>query len=165
MNPSLTETDEREIRLENLWAWGGHSLEQWDGPATILWVEDEPFVRDVTCEILRSAGYRVLVARNAEEAVEIYGQRGHEVDLLLTDVILPGATGRVLAGRLRRAESALKVLYVTGYAEQMGVCSLENEDCLAKPFSTSALLETLRGMLDRPETPRERGAMLACVGA
>ena len=60
---------------------------------TILFVEDEAFVREVTCEVLRSAGYRVLVANNAAEAAGIYDQRRGEVELLLSDVVLPGEMG------------------------------------------------------------------------
>jgi len=114
---------------------------------TILLVEDESFVREVTCEVLRAVGYQVLVAKNAADALDIYNERGSEVDLLLTDVILPGDTGRVLAARLRRANPRIKVLYVTGYAEQMGLRGTALEDCLAKPFSTDALLQSERDAL------------------
>ena len=134
---------------------------------TILYVEDEPFVREVTAEVLRAAGYRVLVARNAAEAIDMFQGWGSDVELLLTDVILPGESGRVLAGRLRRANSPLNVLYVTGYAEHMGIRSMAHEDCLAKPFSTDALLEKVRRMMNRPDIHGQKafGAMLACVGA
>src|SRR5271169_602645 len=116
---------------------------------TILFVEDEAFVREVTCEVLRSAGYRVLVANDAAEAAGIYDQRGGEVELLLSDVVLPGETGRALAGRLRRGNPELKVLLVTGYAEQMGMQDTKGEECLAKPFSTEALLRRVRQLLDQ----------------
>lgn len=115
---------------------------------TILFVEDEAFVRDVTCEVLRSAGYRVLAARNAAEAVGIYEARGGEVELLLSDVVLPGETGPAMARRLRREHPELKVLLVTGYAEQMGLLEGKQEEFLAKPFSTEALLRKVRQVLD-----------------
>jgi CheY-like chemotaxis protein len=118
------------------------------GAETILFVEDEAFVRDVTCEVLRSAGYRVLTARNAVEAAREYDRCCGEVTLLLTDVILPGETGRELAGRLRRANPGLKVLLVTGYAEQMGLRDAGPEKCLAKPFSTGMLLRRVRQAID-----------------
>jgi PleD family two-component response regulator len=86
---------------------------------TILFVEDEAFVRNVTAEVLRSAGYRVLTARNAEEALVAYREYPSAMDLLLSDVILPGETGLTLAARLRREDSGLKVLFVTGYAAQL----------------------------------------------
>jgi two-component system cell cycle sensor histidine kinase/response regulator CckA len=130
--------------------WGrGEGDEILAGEETILLVEDEAFVRDVTCEVLRSAGYRVLAARNAAEAVRIYEARSGEVELLLTDVVLPGETGDAMAGRLRREHPELKVLLVTGYAEQMGRLSGKQEEFLAKPFSAETLLRTVRGLLDR----------------
>ncbi|HYM74772.1 MAG TPA: response regulator [Candidatus Dormibacteraeota bacterium] len=128
-------------------------------PVTILFVEDEAFVREVTREILESEGYRVLTAGSAAEAQRIYNERGTEVDLLLTDVILPGESGRVLAARVRRENAALKVLYVTGYPEQMVMRATENEDCLAKPFSADALLDRVRQLLD----PADVLAMRACA--
>ena len=115
---------------------------------TILFVEDEAFVRGVTCEVLESAGYQVLVANNALEALRVYDARRSEVELLLTDVVLPGETGYVLADKLRRENPDLKVLFVTGYLEQMAAMA---EECLAKPFSTEMLLHRVRRLLDPGE--------------
>ena len=120
---------------------------------TILLVEDEAFVREVTSEVLRSAGYRVLTAKNAEEAMHIYAAQGDEVKLLLSDVVLPGESGRVLAGRLRRENPWLKILLVTGYAEHMGPRGSREEECLAKPFSTEVLLGRVRELLGRVRLP------------
>ena len=119
------------------------------GSETILYVEDEAFVRDVTCEVLRSAGYRVVTARNAAGGAQAYDLERGAVDLLLTDMILPGENGRALSTRLKRENPALKVLFVTGYAEQMGLRVGEHEECLAKPFSSGTLLQTLRRLIDR----------------
>jgi CheY-like chemotaxis protein len=118
------------------------------GSETILFVEDEAFVREVTCEVLRSAGYRVLTARNALEGAQAYDLERGAVELLLTDVILPGENGRALAARLKRANPDLRVLFVTGYAEQMGLRRGEHEECLAKPFSSGTLLQTIRRLVD-----------------
>jgi CheY-like chemotaxis protein len=117
--------------------------------ATILFVEDEAFVREVTGEVLRSAGYQILTATNAAEASSIYDAHRSDVDLLLTDVVLPGETGRALAGRLRRENPRLRVLLVTGYSEQMAPLAATDEECLAKPFSTEVLLRRVRQLLDR----------------
>jgi len=122
------------------------------GAETILFVEDEAFVREVTCEVLRSAGYRVLTAKNATEAMCYYEACRGAVELLLTDVVLPGETGFALAVRLRRQNPELKVLLVTGYAEQMGRREAKHEECLAKPFSTEALLQSVRDLLDQGKT-------------
>lgn len=132
---------------------------------TILLVEDEAFVRTVTCEVLQSAGYRVLMAENSAQAASIYEQRGDEVDLLLTDMVLPGETGLALAGRLRREKPDLNILLVTGYTMQMGLRALKPEELLAKPFSTEALLQRVRQLLDSQElrTAKEDSVTLACA--
>ena len=139
----MTET----LEDANQWCPGAGE-EMLRGAETILFVEDEAFVRDVTCEVLRSAGYRVLSAKNATEAIRSYDARRGEVELLLTDVVLPGETGLALAGRLRSEAPDLKVLLVTGYAEQMGRREGKHEECLAKPFSTEVLLRSVRRLLD-----------------
>lgn len=132
--------------------FGGEQGEGWnDAPLpgefrTILLVEDETFVREVASEVLRAAGYRVLTAKNAAEAMQIY-ENGFDIDLLLTDVVLPGETGRVLAERLRRANPRLPVLLATGYGEQMA--REAGEECLAKPFSTEDLLGRVRQLLEK----------------
>jgi two-component system cell cycle sensor histidine kinase/response regulator CckA len=136
------QADTPEVRTWQLGAAGEDRA-----AATILLVEDEVFVREVTTEVLLSAGYRVLAARNAAEAEQAYVQRCGEVDLLLTDVILPGENGRSFAARLRLRHPTLKILLVTGYAEQMGLPENEREKCLAKPFSTRELLEKVNEMI------------------
>ena len=116
---------------------------------TILLVEDETFVREVASEVLRSAGYRVLTAKNAAEAARTYDFESGEVDLLLTDVVLPGESGRALAERLRQASPRLKVLLITGYAKQMRLEEVGTVACLAKPFSVGVLLGKVREVLER----------------
>jgi len=117
------------------------------GSETILLVEDETFVRDVASEVLRSAGYQVLTAKDATEAGAIYDLHGGEVDLLVTDVVLPGESGRAFAQRLQEASSRLQVLLITGYAKQMGLEGAGTVACLAKPFSVGALLGKVRECL------------------
>ena len=136
--------------------------------ATILFVEDEVFVRGVTFEVLQSAGYRVLTAKDADEALRIYDEHGSEIDLLLTDVILPGDSGFGMAAKIRRENPGLSVLFVTGYAEQMAIaCEKEGEECLAKPFSSEGLLRRVRELLDGIEARNqmENLAMLAVANA
>jgi CheY-like chemotaxis protein len=124
---------------------------------TVLFVEDEAFVRGVASEVLRSAGYRVLIARDAGEAARTYEAQLGTVDLLLSDVILPGENGRSLAARLRRANPRLKVLLITGYVEQMVEPTTDVEECLAKPFSVDVLLQRVRQVLDSAKTPVTEG--------
>lgn len=118
---------------------------------TILFVEDEAFVREVIGEVLRSAGYRVLTASSAAEAVSVFNACRGELQLLLTDVVLPGETGRVLAAKLLREKIGLKVLLVTGYTEEITGLDAKHEECLRKPFSTAVLLQRVRQLLDQRE--------------
>ncbi len=119
-----------------------------DYAETILLVEDEGVVREVTCEVLRSAGYTVLTAKNAVEAVRQYEACGGAVELLLTDVILPGESGHALATRLRQADPRLKVLLVTGYGREMDLGEVGKGECLAKPYSRGVLLREVRQRMD-----------------
>lgn len=157
-----------EPREEEIGWHGGVTLQTPAGAETILLVEDEAFVREVTSEVLRSAGYRVLAAKNAAEAVRLYSayQDAHrgEIELLLTDVVLPGESGRELSRRLRRENPGLKILLVTGYAEQLGRLEAEREEFLPKPFSTDVLLRRVSHLLRRAELPvgTEALVMHAC---
>ena len=147
--------------LEEGIGWHGSlALQTPAGAGTILFVEDEAFVREVTGEVLRSAGYRVLSAKNAAEAVRLYDAHRGEVELLLTDIVLPGESGRALSRRLRHENPGLKILLVTGYAEQLGLLETEEEEFLAKPFSTEVLLRRVSRLLQRTELPVRTEALV-----
>jgi DNA-binding response OmpR family regulator len=117
------------------------------GGKAILYVEDEAFVREVTCDVLRNAGYRVMPAKNAFEAMKMFAL--NDIDLLLSDVILPGENGHALAAKLRRESPDLSVLLVTGYGDQMSGRVEGKEELLAKPFSSEKLLERVGQLLNR----------------
>jgi len=121
------------------------------GAETIMLVEDESFVRGVTREVLESAGYSVVAVGNATEAQYVYDQRSGLMDLLLTDIVLPGENGRRLAKRLSKNNSALQVLLVTGHLAEMeaGEPQENGENLLRKPFAASTLLLMVRKLLDR----------------
>ena len=85
------------------------------GRGTILLVEDEAFLRDATCDILESAGYRVLKTQNAAEAISVFSEYNAIVRLLLTDVVLPGQNGRDLANELRSVCPKLRIIFISGY--------------------------------------------------
>jgi len=125
------------------------------GRETVLVVEDQEDVRDLALEFLRSQGYAVLQASNGMEALEIAGRHRGRIDLLMTDVIMPGITGRELAQRLAVSRPETRVLYVSGYTEeaigQHGVLEPGTE-FLAKPFSRNALARKLREILDNGAT-------------
>jgi DNA-binding NtrC family response regulator len=117
---------------------------------TILFVEDEAFVRQVTAEVLRSAGYVVLTAKSTADALRQYDQHVASIGLLLTDVILPGENGRLLARQLSSRNMDLKVLLVTGYGDQMDSAETNcpTTKCLSKPFSAGTLLRAVREVLN-----------------
>lgn len=117
---------------------------------TILVVEDAAFVRDVTCEILEYAGYRVLKARDAMEAKALFDQNQAVVQLLLADVVLPGESGRDLAAELRTALPTIRVILISGYPTipmtHSGVVA-DGVFYLPKPFSAESLLRKIRKVL------------------
>jgi DNA-binding NtrC family response regulator len=102
--------------------------------------------------VLASKGYSVVVASNAEEAERACEQRGGEIHLLLTDVIMPGLSGRELAKRLTLRQPNLRVLYMSGYTFNVIAQGGMLEDGVAflqKPFTPSTLAEKVREILDR----------------
>src|SRR5262249_11412181 len=88
------------------------------GTETILLAEDEQDVREVAREFLESAGYKVLLAANGQEAMERAGEFSGPIGLLLSDMIMPGMTGKELVRRLRQNRHAFGVIYMSGYSEQ-----------------------------------------------
>jgi CheY-like chemotaxis protein len=123
---------------------------------TVLLVEDEAFVREVTSEVLQGAGYRVLVARNAVEAKRLYWECSGIVDLLLTDVVLPGENGRELARRVKEKNPRTRILLMSGYAEQIGLRG-GGFEVLAKPFSVEELLRRVEEALGANSARLEKG--------
>ncbi len=125
------------------------------GTETILLVEDEPGVRQLVRDMLHRLGYTILEAGSGAEALRIFEQHRGGIDLLLTDVIMPQMSGRDLAERLRTAQSSLKVLYMSGYTDDMlahhGVLE-PNVYLLPKPFAPDELGAKLREVLDTPTT-------------
>lgn len=126
------------------------------GHGTILLVEDEAFLREVTCEILESAGYRVLKTRSASEAIDAFREYKTIVRLLLTDVVLPGQNGRDLAIDLRSVCPTLRIIFISGYPENAVTRQGIQEDgmfYLPKPFSLQSLTRKVRQVLEQKETP------------
>ena len=121
---------------------------------TILVVEDEDFVREVTCEVLQFEGYQVLKARSAVEAIRIFHQSGEKVQLLLTDIVLPGRNGHDLARKLRGECPGLRTLFVSGYPENDAMQKeLPQPEAfyLPKPFSVESLMRMVRRVLQRSD--------------
>ncbi|MDO8665809.1 MAG: response regulator, partial [Gemmatimonadales bacterium] len=123
------------------------------GSETVLVVEDEPQVLRVASRTLTELGYRVLEAQNGLEALRIADERGEEIDLLLTDLVMPQMGGKDLAIRLIGRHLRLKVLYVSGYTGQ-AVVRHDHLDAsatfLAKPYVPATLARKVREVLDSP---------------
>jgi CheY-like chemotaxis protein len=121
------------------------------GEETILITEDEPDLRELTRIFLESYGYRVLSAGSAEQAVQVSDQFGEPIHLLLTDVIMPGISGRQLAEKILIKRPKTKILYMTGYTDDMVVQHKVLEpgvQLLQKPFSKAELALKVRATLD-----------------
>jgi DNA-binding response OmpR family regulator len=126
-------------------------INDWGARQTVLLVEDGPFVRNAVAEAVESAGYNVLIASNAAQALEVQGNGVEVIDLLLADVVMPIMSGHELARKVLALSPRTEVLLMSGYEEQVIRCeqSLERIDYLVKPFSTATLLQRVRGLLSR----------------
>ena len=122
------------------------------GTETILLAEDDDAVRAVVAHTLRASGYVVLEARDGNSAIEFAGRFDAPIDLLLTDVILPGATGRQVADRLSALRPEINVIYMSGHTDHLlaehGAVRTDIV-LLEKPFATAQMLLRVREVLDR----------------
>jgi CheY-like chemotaxis protein len=120
------------------------------GGETILVVEDEQAVRELTVRILEQLGYTILTASSGAEAIEISQAHAGHIDLLLTDVVMPNMSGRQLADRIQAARPKTKAMFLSGYTENTvvhhGVLDA-GVDFLPKPFSRENLSRKLREVL------------------
>jgi CheY-like chemotaxis protein len=121
------------------------------GTETVLVVEDEAMLRTLIVDILRAKGYHVLEAGNTVEALERCQEHGQPIQLLLTDVVMPGRSGQFLAEEALRRYPSLKVIYMSGHTDDAvirhGVSTSETH-FVQKPFVPSALAQKVREVLD-----------------
>ncbi|HEV2522861.1 MAG TPA: PAS domain S-box protein [Candidatus Acidoferrales bacterium] len=123
------------------------------GQETLLLVEDEESLRTVTQEFLSKKGYQVIVAEDFQKAVAASEAESRRIDILVTDVVLPGASGPKLAERLSASRPEMKVLFISGYtADALVHQDLHRTDFafLSKPFSLNVLARKIRAILDSP---------------
>jgi CheY-like chemotaxis protein len=121
------------------------------GTETILLVEDDDEVRSLAREFLERRGYHVIVASNGEEATRIAGQHKKPIHLLLTDVVMPGMSGRIVAQLVVSIHPEAKVLFISGYTDititHHGILDA-GAAFLQKPFTPDALAQKVREILD-----------------
>jgi len=117
-----------------------------DTGATVLVVDDEPAVRESTRRLLERSGFRARVAADGEEALREWQRDPKSVDLVLTDLAMPGMDGRALAAKLRELDPAVRVLCMSGFAGPEGAAG---ETVLEKPFTVAELLAHVRDALAR----------------
>lgn len=121
------------------------------GRETILLVEDETTVRSLTCRVLQRLGYKVYPCANGEEALEVAAGHKGKIDLLMTDVVMPSMNGRALAVQLTQQRPDVKVLFTSGYTEDIiadhGVIE-EGLHFIGKPYAPEDLARKIRSVLD-----------------
>jgi two-component system cell cycle sensor histidine kinase/response regulator CckA len=129
------------------------ALEDAEGGAeTILVVEDDPSVRSIVIAMLEDLGYRILEADGGDEAVELASAHGSEIDLVLTDLVMPGSSGRETAERVRSLFPAAKVLYMSGYTDDIVIRDGGHFEpgiaFIQKPFGAKDLARSVREALE-----------------
>ena len=149
----MSEEEEAEIIEEKEVAAKPEKSRDLTGNATILLVEDEDAVRAFSSRALASRGYEVHEAASGVEALEVMEEYGDEVDLVVSDVVMPEMDGPTLLGELRKTHPDLKFIFVSGYAEEAFAKNLPEEErekfgFLAKPFSLKQLATTVKEILD-----------------
>jgi two-component system cell cycle sensor histidine kinase/response regulator CckA len=150
-----TEADEAE-RPEPLYGASG-------GTETILLVEDEPMVMSVACQSLRLSGYTVLQAQSPQKALEVARAHEGDIDLLLTDVVMPHGTGPDLAATLRGERPGISVLFMSGYTADRIDVEIDPVSFLAKPFTPEALDAQVRRVLDTKSNSDPAGSTASLV--
>jgi CheY-like chemotaxis protein len=123
------------------------------GTERLLLVEDDKAVRDLVGRIFRERGYKVSVAADAKEALRIFAAAPDEIDLVVTDLIMPGMSGRELVQALVQIRPGLRALYISGYTEDEIIRRGLHDPGVAflqKPFTADVLADTVRSLLDMP---------------
>jgi PAS domain S-box-containing protein len=132
------------------------AIPEMGGTETVLVVEDQAEVREYAAAALRAYGYQVMEAANAEEALVICEREGERIGLVLTDVVMPGLSGRELADRLKTLRPGMKVLFMSGHTDDImvhhGVLRKE-AGFIQKPFSPDVLAMKVREILMAPDRP------------
>jgi two-component system, cell cycle sensor histidine kinase and response regulator CckA len=119
-------------------------------PPVVLLIEDEEFLRQMAGGVLEAAGHRVLQAANASEAKGLFERYGKIIDLVVTDVILPGKNGQYLVEEMRTDKPELMAMFISGYAEtatSQRLREIHGDEYLPKPFSADSLLKKVKQLV------------------
>jgi two-component system cell cycle sensor histidine kinase/response regulator CckA len=153
--------EERELSL-------GQLKPGLEGEETILLVDDEPMVRELGTEILRTYGYRIISAADGVEALDTFKRRRTEIDLVILDLLMPKMSGRETFDRLREMDSEVAILICSGYSTREGHADplISNDVPLVhKPFQPERLVHVVRQVLDqKKETGRDVGKKKGVTG-
>jgi CheY-like chemotaxis protein len=137
-------------------------------PAVILLVEDEAVVREITGRVLESAGYKVLECSGPHDALRLVGSHAERIDVLLTDVVMPGMNGIDLAERTCHIQPSMVIIFMSGYADTDILRKVTLATHIQKPFTVNCLLSKVADALkSRPAIQLKRrptaGAELPCA--
>lgn len=122
------------------------------GTETLLFVEDEPSVRNLACKVLEAQGYHVLRANNGKDGLRVASEhKGEPISLVITDVVMPQMGGKVMAEWLKATYPDVKILFTSGYTDdamaQHGLLE-EGVAFLQKPYTAATLMQKVRELLD-----------------
>jgi two-component system, cell cycle sensor histidine kinase and response regulator CckA len=123
------------------------------GDETILFVDDEAMIIDVARDMLEILGYKVIIAQNGLDAVNIYAQRKDEIDLVIQDMVMPGMNGAQTFQALKKINPEVKVILASGYVMNKQIAAVMEQGCRAfmqKPFRLEDLSRKVREVLDAP---------------
>ena len=127
-----------------------HVIEVPNGTETVLLTEDEQDVREIARQFLESGGYHVIEAKDASDAIRLASENNGNIDLLVTDMVMPGLSGQELAARLQTDHPGLCVVFMSGYSEHAATEMAQADPSvrlLTKPFSRAAMLRAVREIL------------------
>ena len=134
------------------------------GNETVLLVDDEDVIIEVTDQMLANLGYRVLTARNGQEALEIYARSENRIDIVILDLIMPGMSGSQTYDQLKRLDPAVRVLFCSGYSVDVQAAAIFErgvDGFIQKPFDAVQLTCKIREILERePDQPQQKSDVL-----
>jgi len=125
------------------------------GTETVLIGEDEDALRKIAADFLRTLGYRVVAARNGDDALALFREKPGEIDMALLDIAMPGMNGLDVYHEIKKVRPDIDVLFMTGYSlDAANISTIQNQgiSIIRKPFTMTALARRIREILDKEKT-------------